>query len=247
MATYQTSYGASQAHGLPGLVANSELSNRISRTVESAAGIEFGQPAFRGSGDHGCVLGATFAASASAAAVAGNTGDGAMGAVTPTAGAKEGRYKVTVIEPGTNAGKFSVEDPDGAVIGNGTVAVAFSAGGIAFTLADGATDFIAGDAFNIDVTFTANADYLGLAILNPAVPAASSTPDKYPQYFTAALLTEGQMWVTAGATVADGDDVYWNPSTKRFTNTTTHVRIPGAKFDTSAVDGGLVEISLKLR
>ena len=36
----------------------------------------------------------------------------------------------------------------------GTVAVAFSAGGLAFTLADGSTDFVSGDGFNITVTLT---------------------------------------------------------------------------------------------
>jgi hypothetical protein len=40
-------------------------------------------------------------------------------------------------------------------IGNGDVAVAFSAGGLAFTLADGATDFASGDQFTITVTLTA--------------------------------------------------------------------------------------------
>jgi len=60
-------------------------------------------------------------------------------------------------------------------------------------------------------------------------------------------MTRGQMFVTAGDTVSDGDDVYWNPATKRYTATTTHIRIPGATFDTSGVDGGIVEISLKNR
>ena len=54
------------------------------------------------------------------------------------------------IEPGTDAGKFSVEDPDGILIGVATVAVAFSAH-LTFTIADGATDFVAGDSFTITV------------------------------------------------------------------------------------------------
>ena len=101
----------------------------------------------------GAVLGREItAATEASAAAAGNTGDGAMGAVTASAGAKEGTYVLTIIEPAANAGTFTVEDPDGIEIGNGTVAVAFSAGGIAFTLADGATDFVAGDRFTITVT-----------------------------------------------------------------------------------------------
>lgn len=60
-------------------------------------------------------------------------------------------------------------------------------------------------------------------------------------------MTMGQMYVTAGASVVDGGDVYWNPATGRYTSTTTHIRIPGATFDTSGGDGDIVEISLKLR
>lgn len=95
------------------------------------------------------------AGSASSTAYAGNTGNGTMGTVTVSAGAKEGTYNLEIIEPAANAGKFSVEDPDGVIIGTGTVGVAFSAGGLAFTLADGATDFVAGDGFTIATTLTA--------------------------------------------------------------------------------------------
>lgn len=100
----------------------------------------------------GTVLGKiTKAGTASAAAAAGNTGDGAMGAITVSATAKLGDYTLTIIEPAANAGSFDVEGPDGKSIGTGTVAVAFSKKGIAFTLADGATDFVAGDQFVITV------------------------------------------------------------------------------------------------
>lgn len=90
-------------------------------------------------------------AGAVAAAFASNTGNGAMGAVTLSAGAKPGAYKLTIIEPATNLGTFIVEDPDGLFVGRGVVASAFSAGGLAFTLADGSTDFVAGDGFTITV------------------------------------------------------------------------------------------------
>lgn len=245
MATYQTSYDARRAIGLPGQVVSEEKSNRISRTVESSAGIEFGQPAFRGAADHGVIVGGTFAATGAGSAAAGNTGNGTISA-TPTisAGAKAGRYIITIVEPATNVGEFTVEDPDGVLIGNGTVASAFSGGGLAFTVADGSTDFGAGDQFYVDVTYTANAKFLGLAILNPAVPPDASTPDAYPQYFTGAFMTEGAMYVTAGATVVQGDPVYWNPATKRYTKTTTHIRIPGAVFDTGGGDGDIVEVVL---
>ena len=53
--TIQTTYAEDYAKGYPGMVANGETSNRISRTVESAAGAAFGSPLYRGAGDHGCV------------------------------------------------------------------------------------------------------------------------------------------------------------------------------------------------
>lgn len=87
----------------------------------------------------------------SSAAGAGNTGNGAMGAITVGAGALPGVYRVLFIEPVTNLGTFLVEDPNGKIVGRGFVGTAFSAGGLGFTIADGATDFVAGDQFLITV------------------------------------------------------------------------------------------------
>jgi len=53
MAVVQSTYATTLPVGYPGMVANGETSNRISRTVEDAAGIGFGVAVFRGSGDHG--------------------------------------------------------------------------------------------------------------------------------------------------------------------------------------------------
>lgn len=83
MAELQTSYSESIPAGFAGMVANGETSNRITRTIEDAAGVGFGVPVFRGSGDHGCTatvgtaatfLGFTIATSAGAL-VAGQTAD----------------------------------------------------------------------------------------------------------------------------------------------------------------------------
>lgn len=51
--TIQSSYSSTIATGFAGMLANGETQNRISRTIEDAAGISFGKAAFRGSGDHG--------------------------------------------------------------------------------------------------------------------------------------------------------------------------------------------------
>lgn len=154
MAVAQSNYGAAPAIGLPGQIANEELANIISRTVETAGGLNFGQPAARSAtaaNDHNCRL-----------------------------------------------------------------------------MASGAV-------------------FLGIAVLNRAVPADADDPDNYPQYFQAALMTQGNIFVTAGGTVAPGDDVTWNTSTGRYSTTAadgTNLAIPTARFETNGGSGDIVEISL---
>lgn len=52
MAIVQNTFSENAALGFPGMVANGETSNRLTRTAEAAIG--FGVPAYRGTGDHGC-------------------------------------------------------------------------------------------------------------------------------------------------------------------------------------------------
>jgi hypothetical protein len=91
-----------------------------------------------------------------ATAVSGNTGNGTMGTVTVTSNKnlKLGTYQVHIVKAAANAGDFVLKDPSGTVVGNGTVAVAFNQAGLAFTLADGSTDFVVNDRFNIVVAGT---------------------------------------------------------------------------------------------
>ena len=49
----QSSFAAAIPVGYPGMIANAEARNIITRTVEDAAGIAFGIACFRGVGDHG--------------------------------------------------------------------------------------------------------------------------------------------------------------------------------------------------
>jgi len=89
----------------------------------------------------------------SAAKSGGNTGNGTMGTVTVSGDIPNGVYKLRITAASSNAGSFVITNEEGAIIGPvGTVAVAYSFGGLAFTLADGATDFIVGDGFDITVT-----------------------------------------------------------------------------------------------
>lgn len=99
------------------------------------------------------------------AAKAGNTGNGVMTlAGTPVLSTgRAGVYRVVFVEPVTNLGTFVVEDPSGKIVGEGVVGTAFS-NQVAFTIADGATDFVAGDAFTITVTQTDGSKCAGLIL-----------------------------------------------------------------------------------
>ncbi|MDP3408078.1 hypothetical protein [Bosea sp. (in: a-proteobacteria)] len=84
-------------------------------------------------------------------------------AAEPTSGAvPEGTYNIFCIEPAANGGTFHVERPDGTLDGIATVGVAY-AGAINFTIADGATDFVAGDRAGVAVSYEA-----GTGVLVPA-------------------------------------------------------------------------------
>lgn len=93
----------------------------------------------------------TAANAATATATVGNTGNGTMGSITVGNAAITGTYVLAITEAEAGAGDFSVTDPNGVAIGTGSVGTAFSAGGLAFTLADGSTDFAEGDSFSIAV------------------------------------------------------------------------------------------------
>lgn len=104
----------------------------------------------------GAVLGRTATAATVAAAIGDSTNQANIGTVTLagtpfTGSAKAGRYRLVCIEPATNGGRFAVEDPDGKIIGEAVVGTQFS-NGIVVTINDGATDFVSGDAFSIDVS-----------------------------------------------------------------------------------------------
>lgn len=106
----------------------------------------------------GAVLGTIVTATVvSAAKSGGNTGNGTftVDATTPALlGAKLGVYSLRCIAAATNNGTFRLEDPDGIVLGDtvmsggaGTVAEQIKG-----ALADGATDFVVGDGFDITVS-----------------------------------------------------------------------------------------------
>lgn len=94
---------------------------------------------------------------ASAAKSGGNTGNGTftLDATTPLVlGAKMGVYTLRCIAAAANNGTFRLEDPDGIVLSD----IVMSGGAatvsehIKGALADGATDFVVGDGFDVTVS-----------------------------------------------------------------------------------------------
>lgn len=153
MATAQSTYGSAPAAGLPGMIANEEASVIISKIIETAGGINFGQPAAR---------------SATAA--------------------NENSCRL---------------------------------------MASGAS-------------------FLGIAVLNRAVAPDADDPDNYPRYSAVAIMTEGSIYVTCGATVVPGDDVYWDSATGKYGTSSggTNVAIADATFETNGVADGVAIVSL---
>lgn len=248
MGAVQTTYTQNQPVGAVGMIANEELSNRISRTA--AGNIGFGQPVIRVAG-HKCVLAtletlevtdttADDSASVPAAAT--------IGSITAAFPAKEGKYRITAIVGGSaTASKWEVIDPDGITIGIATGATAFSEAGLAFTIADPGTDPVIGEQFVLTLApteGTADLDILGLAIRDPSL--VHTTVDRYETPDTVSIMSKGTMFVTAGATVAEGDPVYWIAASGKYTNVAGagNLLIPGAKFDTAGADTELVVISV---
>lgn len=100
-------------------------------------------------GRRGVIAGVT----SSAAADAGNTGNGVftIDATAPVAAsAIDGVYRVVCIAAATNSGTFEVVDPNGVEIGRVVVGATFN-NQIKFVVADGSTDFVVGDAFSVTV------------------------------------------------------------------------------------------------
>lgn len=236
MAVIQDTYNDAPARGFAGMVADGEKSNIISRTCEDVGGIAFGGPAYQGAGDYGCTSDPGLAATA--AALGTNTGNGVMGAITVGAAARAGVYTLTVIEPAANAGAFIVEDPDGVQVGDGAVGAAFNAGGLAFTLADGATDFVAGDSFAITVTGGA---LLGIAVVDHGVQPLPGgvAADIYPQYASVPIKTQGSVCVLVGGDVAPRQKVRHDGADFLAVGGS---ELPGWEFDESGADGDIVKI-----
>lgn len=246
MTAVQSTYAANMPVAQQGMIADMQMSNRISRT--SNGNITFGQPVIR-VGNHNCVL-----ASLETLEAVGAAGSPAPAGATITAaptvgtGAKEGVYRVTAILGGSaTASKWEVEDPDGLMVGIATGNTAFTGGGLTFTVTDSGTDPVVGEQFIITVTpsvGTADLDVLGLTIRDPSL--THDTVDRYEQYDSVSIMDWGVMWVTAGATVVAGDPVYWIVASGKYTNVAGAGNLPlrNCRFETGGADTELVIVKL---
>src|SRR4051794_31606812 len=94
----------------------------------------------------GTVIGFTTALPSPVAGSA-NVGNGTAAVTAIGAGARVGSYAAVATSPTT----FKVTAPDAADLGVATAGVAFTGGGITFTITAGATPFAAGDTFTFPV------------------------------------------------------------------------------------------------
>ncbi len=241
MATTQTTYADSQPIGTVGALATSEEWNAFTRT--SDGNISFGYPVIR-TGDHTCA--AMSARSLTATSSNGTTAPaGATITANPTTTkqTKIGVYRLLVATAGAT-GKWDVFDPLGVRVGQATTGSAASIDGLGFTITDSGTDPALGEELLITVAATGGGQLLGMAKRD--INVVHSTADRFEQYDNVPVVDLGKMFETAGATVTAGEQAYWNESTGRFTNTVTDYFLNGCYFDTSAVDGGIVILKIKV-
>jgi len=99
----------------------------------------------------GTVLGRVTHGAVTVAALAGNHGNGSIGAVSLGAGVSAGVYRAVCIGAVAGGGRFLITAPGGPVLGVAVVGTAFSGGGLGLTVAAGGTDFAGGDSFTLTV------------------------------------------------------------------------------------------------
>jgi hypothetical protein len=82
------------------------------------------------------------------AAKGGNTGNATVGTLTANGYAPSAGFYSVEFDDATH---YVVADPLGALVGHGTTGVAFSGGGLGFTITAGGTAFVPGDSFVVTV------------------------------------------------------------------------------------------------
>lgn len=89
----------------------------------------------------------------------------------------------------------------------------------------------------------------GITVRSQATGARAADPDTYPVNDTAAIMTEGAIWVKVDSTVVEEDDVTVTTATGLFGTKAVAagvIAVPGAKFETGAAANGLARIRINL-
>lgn len=87
-------------------------------------------------------------------------------------------------------------------------------------------------------------NFLGFTVAHEALPLlAGGTADTYPQYETAAIISNGAIWVTAGEDITLGAQVYVTGAGAIVDTVGANTIATGWFFDTTALNGGLVRIA----
>ena len=84
--------------------------------------------------------------------------------------------------------------------------------------------------------------YLGITVRTASRDA--NNPDLFAQYESARIATKGVVWVTAGASVAAGDPVYYTSAGVITNASSGNTLVPNAAFDSTAASGDLVKVRL---
>jgi hypothetical protein len=198
----------------PGMTSDAYIPDQLiagdAKIVTETATIGGGADLIRGS-----VLGSYVSAATAVAAAGANTGNGVMGAVTAAGQILEDDYVLRVTKAAANAGDFEVTDPQGDLCGVGSVGAAFVGGGLSFTLADGAADFVVGDTFRITTSAlttkyklsaraAADGSQVPVAILADA--AAASGGDVTAGIYLSGEFNQRAVTLGAGMTAAAAKD-----------------------------------------
>ena len=89
----------------------------------------------------------------------------------------------------------------------------------------------------------------GITVRSQATGARAANQDAYPAGDTAAIITQGPIWVKVDSTVVEGDDVTVTVATGLFGTKAVAagvIAVPGAVFDTGAAANGLARIRINL-
>jgi hypothetical protein len=238
MAVLQSNFGEDITFGYPGMEADGELSNIITRVLESAT-CGFGKAVFRGANDRGAVTSQTLVGAGTAAA--GNVGTSTITA-SPTVGygARIGQYKILQLVTGAT-GTLAVYDPLGNLVAHGVIGTAITTipSITSVTVTNGGTA-TAGDTFYIAVTGN---ELLGFTIANRSLPVTSDrAADTFIANDNLRIKNRGKIWVLAGANVADGDGVFVT-SAGAITNVAAgNLPATGWQFDDTALSGAPVRL-----